>query len=146
MTEPPTTRFARAFVSGDADAMIAALAPDATFHSPVTDYAGARRVATLLRAVVEVLPPRTATVVSGAEGETLTVFTARDAELELDGVLRVVADADGRVARVLLWLRPLDALLVGVERMRAQLSAARARPRRGASRATPAGRPAGQGG
>jgi SnoaL-like protein len=146
MTEPPTTRFARAFISGDADAMIAALAPDATFHSPVTDYAGARRVAKLLRAVVEVLPPRTATGEFGAEGETLTVFSARDAELELDGVLRVVADADGRVARVLLWLRPLDALLVGVERMRAQLSAARARPRRGASRATPAGRPAGPGG
>jgi SnoaL-like domain len=146
MTEPATTRFARAFISGDADAMIAALAPDATFHSPVTDYAGARRVARLLRAVVEVLPPRTATVVFGSGGETLTLFTACDAELELDGVLRVVADADGRVARVLLWLRPLDALLVGVERMRVALSAARAHPRRGASRATPAGPPAGPGG
>jgi hypothetical protein len=146
MTKPPTTRFARAFISGDTDAMVAALAPDATFHSPVTDYAGARRVAKLLRGVVEVLPPRAATVEFGGEGETLTVFSARDAELELDGVLRVVADADGRVARVLLWLRPLDALLVGVERMRAQLSAGRARPRRGASRAMPEGRPAGPGG
>jgi hypothetical protein len=121
MTEPPTTRFARAFIAGDADAMIAALAPDATFHSPVTDYAGARRVAKLLRAIVRVLPARTPVVLYGAGDESLAVFTARDAELELDGVLRVVADADGRIARVLLWLRPLDALLVGVERMRVAL-------------------------
>jgi hypothetical protein len=121
MTDSPTTRFARAFIAGDADAMIATLAPDATFHSPVTDYAGARRVAKLLRAVVRVLPPRTPSAVYGGNDETLAFFTARDAELDLDGVLRVIADADGRVARVLLWLRPLDALLVGVERMKVAL-------------------------
>jgi hypothetical protein len=146
MTEPPATRFARAFVAGDADAMVAQLAPDATFHSPVTDYAGARRVAKLLRAVVQVLPARTTIAVYGAGDETLAVFSACDAELALDGVLRVVADADGRVVRVLLWLRPLDALLVGVERMRAALSAGRERPRRAAPRATRAARPAGPGG
>src|SRR4051794_26969425 len=117
MTDSPTARFARAFIAGDADAMIATLAPDATFHSPVTDYAGARRVAKLLRAVVRVLPPRTPTAVYGAGDETLAVFTARDDELVLDGVLRVIAGADGRVERVRLWLRPLDPLLVGVERM-----------------------------
>jgi SnoaL-like protein len=143
MTEPPGTAFARAFISGDADAMVARLAPDATFHSPVTDYAGARRVAKLLRAVVEVLPARTPTVVLGRGGETLAAFTARDADLELDGVLRVIADGEGRVVRVLLWLRPLDALLVGVERVRAVLSASRERPPRDAPRATPEGPPAG---
>jgi hypothetical protein len=125
MTEPPATHFARAFIEGDADAMIARLAPDATFYSPVTDYAGPRRIAKLLRAIVQVLPARTPTAVYGDGDETLAVFCARDADLQLDGVLRVVADADGRVVRVLLWLRPLDALLVGVERMRAALSAAR---------------------
>jgi hypothetical protein len=125
MTETPAARFARAFIAGDADTMVAALAPDATFHSPVTDYAGARRVAKLLHAVVRVLPARTPTVVFGTGAETLAVFTASDEELALDGVLRVVADDDGRVVRVLLWLRPLDALLAGVERMRAALSAGR---------------------
>jgi hypothetical protein len=125
MTDTPAARFARAFIAGDADTMVSALAPDATFHSPVTDYDGARRVAKLLRAVVRVLPARTPTVVFGTGAETLAVFTARDAEIALDGVLRVVADEDGRVVRVLLWLRPLDALLVGVERMRATLSAGR---------------------
>jgi hypothetical protein len=126
MTDPPATRFARAFITGDADTMIAQLAPDATFYSPVTDYAGARRVAKLLRAIVQVLPPRTPTAVyEGGGGETLAVFSTRDADLTLDGVLRVVADSEGRVERVLLWLRPLDALLVGVERMRATLSATR---------------------
>jgi SnoaL-like domain len=126
MTEPPATRFAHAFIAGDADAMIAQLAPDATFHSPVTDYAGARRIAKLLRAVVQVLPARTPTGVYDTKpDETLAVFTTRDADLTVDGVLRVVADQDGRIVRVLLWLRPLDALLVGVERMRAALSAAR---------------------
>jgi hypothetical protein len=126
MTDPPATRFAHAFIAGDADAMIAQLAPDATFHSPVTDYAGARGIAKLLRAIVQVLPARTPTAVYDTKSdETLAVFTTCDADLDLDGVLRVIADGDGRVVRVLLWLRPLDALLVGVERMRAALSAAR---------------------
>ena len=76
--------------------------------------------------------------------ETIAFFTAGDVELRLDGVLRVVAGEDGRVARVMLWLRPLDALLEGVERMKAALSAGPPeRPRSGAPRAMPAGRPPG---
>jgi hypothetical protein len=124
-TDSPTARFAAAFLAGDAGTMAALLAPEATFHSPVTDYAGARRVATLLGLVVEVVPPRRATSVLEGRDETIAVFSAREAGLDLDGVLRVVGD--GRVERVLLWLRPLDALLEGVERMRVALAQRRAR-------------------
>jgi hypothetical protein len=129
MTRPattPTSAFSRAFLAGDADAMVALLAPDATFHSPVTDYAGARRVSTLLRTVVEVLPARRPVSVLEARGETIAAFTAEDAGRRLDGVLRVVGDDEGRVVSVLLWLRPLDALLEGIERMREALAARRA--------------------
>jgi hypothetical protein len=122
----PTNGFARAFLAGDADAMVALLAPGVAFHSPVTDYTGARPVAKLLRTLVEVVPERRATSVLDAPGETIAVFAAHDDTLELDGVLRVVEGPDGRVARVMLWLRPLDALLEGVERMRTAL--ARLRP------------------
>ena len=118
----PTRAFADAFLRGDADAMTALLAPDATFHSPVTDYAGARRVAKLMRALVQVVPAREPVSVVDGRDETIAVFTARDADLRLDGVLRVVADGEGRVASVLLWLRPLDALLEGIERMRTALA------------------------
>ena len=129
MTRPattPTRTFAHAFLSGDPDAMVALLAPDATFHSPVTDYAGARRVATLLRTVVQVLPARRPVSVLEGRGETIAAFTAQDADRRLDGVLRVVGDDEGRVVGVLLWLRPLDALLEGIERMREALDARRA--------------------
>jgi SnoaL-like protein len=122
----PTSSFAHAFLAGDADAMVALLAPDATFHSPVTDYAGARRVATLLRAIVQVLPPRRPVSVLEGRGETIAAFAAQDADRRLDGVLRVVADDEGRVVSVLLWLRPLDGLLEAIERMRATLAARRA--------------------
>jgi len=96
------------------------------FHSPVTDYTGARPVAKLLRTLVEVVPARRVMTVLDAPGETIAVFAAHDDGLELDGVLRVVSGANGRVARVMLWLRPLDALLEGVERMRAALGPLRA--------------------
>jgi hypothetical protein len=124
-TATPTSVFANAFIAGDGDAMAALLAPDATFHSPVTDYAGARRVAKLLRAVVQVVPAREQTTVLEARDETIAVFTAHDADLRFDGVLRVVGDKEGRVASVLLWLRPLDALLEGIERMRVALAGRR---------------------
>jgi len=125
----PTSAFANAFMDGDGDAMAALLAPDATFHSPVTDYAGARRVAKLLRTVAQVVPAREQTTVFAGRSETIAVFTAADADLRFDGVLRVVADDEGRVASVLLWLRPLDALLEGVERMRVALAGRRERER-----------------
>jgi SnoaL-like protein len=120
----PTNAFASAFMAGDGDTMAALLAPDATFHSPVTDYAGARRVAKLLRTLVAVVPEREPVSVVDGRDETIAVFTASDASLRLDGVLRVVADDEGRVASVLLWLRPLDALLEGIERMRTALAQA----------------------
>jgi SnoaL-like protein len=129
MTRPigtPTSAFARAFLTGDPDAMVALLSQDATFHSPVTDYAGAHRVATLLRTVVEVLPARRPVSVLDGRGETVAAFTAEDADRRLDGVLRVVGDDEGRVVSVLLWLRPLDALLDGIDRVREALAARRA--------------------
>jgi len=122
----PTNAFARAFLAGDADAMVALLGPGVAFHSPVTDYTGARPVAKLLRTLVEVVPARRVMTVLDAPGETIAVFAAHDDGLELDGVLRVVSGANGRVARVMLWLRPVDALLEGVERMRAALGPLRA--------------------
>jgi SnoaL-like protein len=125
---PPTSVFADAFLSGDPDTMAALLAPDATFHSPVTDYLGARRVAKLLRTVVQVVPARRAISVLEGRGETIATFTAEDAALRLDGVIRIVGDDQGRVVSVLLWLRPLDALLEGVERMRTALGAPRDAP------------------
>jgi hypothetical protein len=42
----------------------------------------------------------------------------------LDGVIDEVRDDDGRITEVTLMLRPLDALLAAVERMRQPLEAA----------------------
>jgi hypothetical protein len=51
----------------------------------------------------------------------VVAFRARIDGHPADGMLRVVASGDGLVTDVTLLLRPLGALLAGVERMKALL-------------------------
>jgi ketosteroid isomerase-like protein len=65
-----------AFLAGDAAAVADLLAPEAAFHSPVTDYHGRERVREVLAAVSEVVTDRTASSVLDAPGETVAFFSA----------------------------------------------------------------------
>jgi hypothetical protein len=116
-----------AFVAGDSAAMTRLLAPDVTFHSPVTDYHGRERVAQVLSALVEVVTDvRVTSVLEGAEG-TAAFFTAAGDGRPADGVLHVLAAPGARVTELTLMIRPLATLHAGIERMKVLLGAPPAR-------------------
>jgi hypothetical protein len=112
-----------AFLGGDAEAMIELLAPDATFHSPVTDYQGRERAGEVLRALVQVLTDARPCVRFEAREGTASFFTATLDGRPGEGALLVVAGPDGTVSDLTLMVRPLRSLLVGIERMTALLGA-----------------------
>jgi hypothetical protein len=114
-----------AFVAGDAAAMTALLAPDATFHSPVTDYRGRERVGDVLAALAEVVTEvRLTRLLEGPEG-TAAFFSASIEGRGAEGVLLVVGAAGGPASDVTLMVRPLSSLLSGIERMKALLGGER---------------------
>jgi hypothetical protein len=112
-----------AFLAGDAEAMIELLSPDATFHSPVTDYDGRERVGEVLGALVQVLADARASVRFEAPDATAAFFTATLDGWPGEGALLVVARPDGSVSDLTLMVRPLKSLLAGIERMKALLAA-----------------------
>src|SRR3954452_8329923 len=69
-------RLTDAFLACDALAMVAELAPDAVFHSPVADYEGRDRIGAVLTAVTQVVAvPRPSHLIEASD-ETLLAFIA----------------------------------------------------------------------
>jgi hypothetical protein len=112
-----------ALLAGDATTATALLPTDVAFHSPVADYRGREAVTTVLRALTAVLGDarRTAALLE-QPGETVAFFAATVADRPAEGMLRVIAAPDGMPADVTLMVRPLGALMAGVERMKALLA------------------------
>jgi hypothetical protein len=107
-----------AFLAGDAGAMTELLEPDATFHSPVTDYRGRERVGEVLGALIRVVTDVRLTRVLEAADATAGFFIASVDGREAEGVLLVLTAPAGRVVDVTLMVRPLASLLAGIERMK----------------------------
>jgi ketosteroid isomerase-like protein len=110
--------------AGDVDAAIALLAPDVVFRSPVVHrpYAGADAVAGLLRAVFEVFEDFRYVDELGAEsGGHALIFAARVGDRELEGMDLLYDDADGRIARFTVMVRPLSGALALAEAMKSKL-------------------------
>jgi ketosteroid isomerase-like protein len=101
-----------AFLAGDAVAVTDLLGPDASFHSPVTDYHGPERVREVLTALAQVLKDPAPSTVLEAPDVAVAFFTAELEDRRAEGVLRV-AGSD-----VTLMIRPLKSLLAGIERMK----------------------------
>jgi hypothetical protein len=116
-------RIVQAFEAGDHAAIVARLAPDATFHSPVTHYDGRERIAPVLAAATQVVTIPFVTGFFETPGETVAFFTATIEGRPAQGVLRIAADADAPATGLTLWIRPLKALLTAIERMRELLTA-----------------------
>jgi SnoaL-like domain len=115
-------RIVQAFETGDHAALVAQLAPDATFHSPVTHYDGRERIAAVLAAVTQVVTIPFVSQVYEAPGETAAFFTATLEGRRAQGVLLVQAAGDAPATGLTLWIRPLKSLLTGIERMRELMS------------------------
>ena len=116
-------RLTDAFLARDAAGMVAELAPDAVFHSPVADYEGPDRIGAVLAAVTQVLAaPRASHLIEGS-GETLLAFTAELEGGAGDGVLLATGDREAAISDLTLMVRPLATLLDAVDRMRVLLGA-----------------------
>jgi hypothetical protein len=112
----PTTarRLIDAFLAGDTPSAAAMLALDGTFHSPIRDYVGAERIASVWRAVAGVVADARPTSVHERDGETIAFFAGAIKDQPVDGVLRALTDDDDRVADITLMVRPWAALEAGI--------------------------------
>jgi hypothetical protein len=108
-----------AFLSGDAPSAGALLAPDATFHSPIRDYAGAEQIGLVWRAVAGVVSEARPISIHERDGETIAFFAGAIKAQPVNGVLRTLTNDDGRISDVTLMLRPWAALKAGLADIKA---------------------------
>lgn len=115
--------------SRDAEQLRALLHPDVVFQSPAmhTPQVGAAKAQQYLLAALAVLGPaqfRYEREWRDAQSAVLE-FTAHIDGIAINGVDLIDWDADGRITRFAVMVRPLKALQLLVERMGAQLNAQR---------------------
>ena len=119
--------FRRAVEARDADALVAQLAEDVVFRSPVVfrPYVGRDAVAPVLRAALQVFEDfRYVQEIGSAEGtEHALVFRATVVGCELEGTDLLRTGADGTVFELAVLVRPLTAVVALAEAMRARLAA-----------------------
>lgn len=105
--------FRAAVERGDLAAMIEALAPDVTFHSPVTfkPFEGRDAVGAVLGAVVQVFDDFRYTDEFAGDGKLTLVFEARVGDRELQGLDLLRFDGNGLIGDFTVMVRPLSAAL-----------------------------------
>jgi hypothetical protein len=106
--------FRAAVESKDFSRVEATLAPDVHFRSPVvfSPYEGRENVGALLRVVGDVLAPELVYRWQIREGDReVLCFTSRVADREVEGVDLLRYDDDGRVAELVVMMRPASALM-----------------------------------
>jgi hypothetical protein len=115
--------FRAAVEAGDLDAMIGNLAPDVSFHSPVTfkPFEGRDAVAVVLGAVVQVFDDFRYTDELAGEGTLALVFEARVGDRQVQGMDLLRFDAEGLIEDFTVMVRPLSAALALRDAMGRQL-------------------------
>lgn len=112
-------RFRAAVESKDVSAIEELFAEDVTFKSPVVfkPYEGREAVATLLRAVVQVLEDFRYTDQVETGNVATLAFSARIGDRELDGIDLLRFDGDGRVREMAVYVRPMSGVNALAEAM-----------------------------
>jgi SnoaL-like protein len=105
----PAPDFRAAVEAGDRAAMVAALAPDVVFNSPIKHcpFEGREAVAVVLGAVIETFEDFRYTDELSAERMSALIFRARVGDRELEGVDVLRFDDDGLIADFTVMVRPL---------------------------------------
>lgn len=119
--------FRAAVESKDFGRVGATLAADVHFRSPVVfaPYDGRESVAALLTIVGEVLAPQLAYQWQVREGDReVLCFTTRVGDRDVEGVDLLRYDASGRVAELVVMMRPASALAAVRDAVGARLRAA----------------------
>ena len=122
--------FRAAVEAGDVDAMIACLADDVTFVSPIafTPYEGKAIVGVILRTVFTIFEDfRYEYEIGNADDERhALVFAARVGDKQLQGCDFLHMGADGMIDHFTVMLRPLSATVAFAEKMKVAFAAATA--------------------
>jgi len=98
------------------------LAEDATFSSPVADYHGRENAAHMLGLIATVLDDVALVRGWGDERESVSAFTARTADGELQGIVREERGPEGTLVHVTLFLRPQAVVRAAIATMRQRLA------------------------
>jgi hypothetical protein len=119
------SRFRAAIESGEAQAVVAMLAPDITFRSPVVykPYEGRDAVAAVLRAVAQVFRDFRYTAELATGEREVLIFEATVGDREVQGVDILRIGPDGLVTELTVMVRPMSGLVALAEAMRKQLAA-----------------------
>lgn len=126
MAEPHP--FRRAAEARDVELMTETLREDVVLHSPILfrGFEGREIVGQVLTHVAATLEDLAYTD-ELAEGDTVCLrFQAKVGDRELEGIDFLELDADGRVAELTVFMRPLSAITAFNEQMKARLEAAQA--------------------
>ena len=115
-------RLIDSFLSGDATSAAALLAPDARFHSPIRDYAGAEQITSVWRAVAGVITNARPTSVHERDRERIAFFAGTIKDQPVDGVIRTLTDDENRIIDITLMLRPWAALKAGLADIKLSLA------------------------
>jgi hypothetical protein len=102
---------------GDTAALPGLLAENATFSSPVADYAGGQNASHMLRLIAQVLEDVRPGPEWNTGNETVSAFTARFQGAEMQGMLREQRDSSNALVHVTLFLRPYRTLRAAITQM-----------------------------
>jgi hypothetical protein len=115
--------FRDAFLSGDADAIKVALADGVTFSSPVVHkpYGGRAAVVPILLAARRTFEDFDYVDHVGERSRHVLFFRARVGDKALEGIDAIRLDSEGRVAELVVMIRPLSAVQAVAEAMAGEL-------------------------
>jgi SnoaL-like domain len=113
----PHAAFRQAVESGDHAAMVAALAPDVVFNSPVKHrpFEGREAVAVLFSALLETFEDFRYTDELFADGMSALVFRARVGDREVEGIDILRFDDAGLISEFTVMVRPLTGAMALAE-------------------------------
>lgn len=119
----PVSTFERAVEAMDLDGIVASLAPDVVFRSPVVyrPYEGREVVAKVLEAVTRVFDEFSYVQRFTSDDRKALIFKARVGDREVDGLDLLRFDADGQVAELTVMIRPLSGINTLAAAMREEL-------------------------
>ncbi len=116
--------FRAAVEAGDHAAMVDLLAEDITFFSPVAHkpFEGRAAASEVLAAVLRTLTEFTYTDELTGDGTHALIFRARVGGRDVEGLDHIVEDADGKIAKLTVMMRPLSAIVAMGEAMNPQVA------------------------
>ncbi|AKU97755.1 hypothetical protein AKJ09_04419 [Labilithrix luteola] len=117
-------KFRKAVEARDADALVASLAEDVVFRSPVVfkPYQGREMVGHLLRAVLRIFTDfEYVSELGDGKGKTALEFKAKVGGRDIQGIDLGTVNEAGLVTELTVFVRPFSATQALMEAMRAEL-------------------------